>query len=60
MRFSMPGMPMKTIPALALVEDRSQLFEAVHLQPVGFVDGMSVVGSGTAFFRASYSSKVWK
>jgi hypothetical protein len=31
----MPGMPMKTIPALALVEDRSQLFEAVHLQPVG-------------------------
>jgi hypothetical protein len=38
MRFSMPGMPIRTIPALAFVEDRSHLFKAIHLQTVRFID----------------------
>jgi hypothetical protein len=38
MRFSMPGMPIRTILSAAFIEDGSHLFEAVHLQPGCFID----------------------
>jgi hypothetical protein len=50
----------KDHPSAAFVENGSHLFEAVHLQPVCFIDQNKCGGIGMAFFRASYSSKVWK
>jgi hypothetical protein len=34
MRFSMPGIPISTIPAVPSIEDRSHLFKAVHLEAI--------------------------
>jgi hypothetical protein len=37
MRFSIPGMPIRTIPGGSLVEDRSHMLEAVHLEAISLM-----------------------